>query len=567
MRAKLKPTFWSQDVLGVPPEARVRTYVHCLIGFISQPTIAIICALPLEVDVVDAHFDECYDNLEETEEDELPNCNISTIGRIERHFVALVQLPGIGKSSAAGVTSTLLLNFTGIRLVLVVGICGGVPFPSKRTELSRDPAGFERKGGEKCNNDRNLKSFITNLKTKKLRNRLQEDISSHLSYLHGMESDWAYPDCEQLGCDGELVQRDRLKERGTAPFIHFGKIASADTVMKSGNDRDKLAHDEGIIGSECISLFLSLPLIRRPGVFRSFMSKRTFHKVNDWLPSYLSRAPSQHHPVFSLIWTINKWNEQEHDSDIWSQRATTIIRVLKASQEKLNPPPLIMLILVQVLVNFFRFKSSCGRQTIAEISSSDTLEIESSLVNITLSGVDEETRECTVQPIHSFRYILDFETNDPVFKDAVILYAEMRCVSYLSITEFWEQAHGPLINDPQSMSLTHLSQKDRSLLISVSCMLQWEKPTLRNFEDVRRVYEFGISQAINHATLIPKGLRLQAKQVWVPIRSYISNSWGRNGSEFMASAPKSTEMDDIISPYLERTVLGVIESFSDPQSY
>lgn len=274
--------------------------------------VAIICALPLEVDAVDALFDECYDILEETDEDESRNNHVSTVGRIGRHYVALVQLPGIGKSSAAGVTSSLLLNFTGIRLVLVVGICGGIPFPSKGTELilgdvvigdsvveydfgRRYPAGFKRKGGEKCNNDRYLKSFVASLKTKKLRNKLQEDISSHLSYLHGMESDWAYPgntqdrlfkasykhshhksgrnalspcalcnsenqisvcleasvaDCDQLGCDGELVQRDRLKERGTAPFIHFGKIASADTVMKSGEDRDKLAHDEGIVALE-----------------------------------------------------------------------------------------------------------------------------------------------------------------------------------------------------------------------------------------------------------------------------------------------------------------------------
>ncbi|KAH8703639.1 hypothetical protein BGW36DRAFT_89419 [Talaromyces proteolyticus] len=1131
--------------------------------------VAIICALPLEVDAVDALFDECYDNLEETDENELRNYNISTVGRIGRHYVALVQLPGIGKSSAAGVTSTLLLNFTAIRLVLLVGICGGVPFPSKGTEMllgdivigdsvveydfgRRYPAGFERKGGEKCNNDRNLKSFIANLKTKKIRNKLQDDISSHLSYLHSVESDWAYPgssqdilfeasykhshrkaggdilspctlcdsdeqssvcqdasvaDCDQLGCDGELVQRNRLKERGTAPFIHFGKIASADTVMKSGEDRDRLAHDEGIIalemeaaavwdnldgipclvvkgvsdyadshkskqwqnyaaataascakalleswrpglkrglrkhlsavdknndilpvifsvpvlrnhrfsgreyqlkqleemaslrsytlennysypitavyglggigktqlasefvfrcnrkdsktsilwvsaasldaintdfisigiklkklliedenqkkshtqrstlltlsgvelvkewmsipgnnwilvldnyddisvnvqqflpehlpdhklsgmviittrdkrvvgpiatsgfelpqmgfdtsiqlflrllqgdathecedywthpehetvqrivqelhgfplaidqaaafirensptfseylrylmqasdrellfrfkqvnptypesimttweisfnylakkhprasellqilgffhhsriseklllnamverqweftflpqslslesnrlpemrcltpnagfrvavgvlcafslvkrgfteheltihplvhewirlrlngnramqarmslcaalavyqtfpfelvfdnmnGSrsealgnalcniglisphtehialnlqeysdeepsrpECIALFLSLPLIRRahPSAFRSFMSKRAFHKVNDWLPSYLSRAPTQYHPVFSLIWTINKWNEQEHDSDIWSQRATTILRVLKASREKLKAPPMIMLILVQVLVGFFRFKSSWGKQTIAKMSSSDTLEIGSSQANITLSSVSEETRNCTVQLIHSFRHTLDFETDDPVFKDAITLYAEMRCVSYLSITEFWEQAHGPLIDDPLSMNLTHLSQKDRSLLVSVVCMLQWEKYKLRNFEDVRRVYEFGIAQATNRATLISKGLRQQAKQVWVPISNYISNSWGRNGSEFMAAASKSAEMDDIISPYLERTALGVIESISDPQSY
>ncbi|PCH00676.1 NB-ARC [Penicillium occitanis (nom. inval.)] len=331
----------------------------------------------------------------------------------------------------------------------------------------------------------------------------------------------------ELGFDN--INGSRLEALGN-PLCNIGLI-SPHTEHVALNLQEY--SDGGPSRSECIALFLSLPLIRRahPGAFRSFMSKRGFHKVNDWLPSYLTRAPSQYHQVFSLIWTINKWNEQEHSSDIWSQRAIAILRVLKASQEKLSAPPLIMLILVQVFVNFLRVKSSWGGQTIAEMSSSDTLEIESSLANVTVSGVGEETRACTVQLIHSFRYIIDFEIDDPVFKDAVILYAEMRCVSYLSITEFWEEAYGPLINDPLPMNLTHLSQKDRSLLISVFC------------------------------------LRRQAKQVWVPMRRYISNSWGRNSSEFMGSAPESTDMDDIVSPYLTRTVLGVIESISNPQSF
>lgn len=47
----------------------------------------------------------------------------------------LAFLPGIGKGSAASVTSNLLVSFARVNLALVVGICGRVPYPSANTEL------------------------------------------------------------------------------------------------------------------------------------------------------------------------------------------------------------------------------------------------------------------------------------------------------------------------------------------------------------------------------------------------------------------------------------------------
>ncbi|KAF3288356.1 hypothetical protein TWF970_005432 [Orbilia oligospora] len=48
-------------------------------------------------------------------------------------------------------------------------------------------------------------------------------------------------DCHTLGCTGPLVQRERHTQGNTQPFVHIGKIACADTVMKSGKHRNKLA--------------------------------------------------------------------------------------------------------------------------------------------------------------------------------------------------------------------------------------------------------------------------------------------------------------------------------------
>jgi nucleoside phosphorylase len=46
-------------------------------------------------------------------------------GRIGKHNVVLCYLPGMGKGSAASVTSSLQVSYTDVELALVVGICEG----------------------------------------------------------------------------------------------------------------------------------------------------------------------------------------------------------------------------------------------------------------------------------------------------------------------------------------------------------------------------------------------------------------------------------------------------------
>ncbi|GFF59601.1 hypothetical protein IFM62136_04244 [Aspergillus lentulus] len=54
--------------------------------------------------------------------------NSYTIGRLGQHHVVLVHMPRMGKASAANVAANLRSSFPHIRLALLVGICGGVPF-------------------------------------------------------------------------------------------------------------------------------------------------------------------------------------------------------------------------------------------------------------------------------------------------------------------------------------------------------------------------------------------------------------------------------------------------------
>lgn len=295
---------------------------------------AIICALPLEFDAVEALFDETYDELGASAYGkQAGDPNWYRTGRIGPHHVVLTCLPEMGKTSAASVASNLQVSFPGVKLGLLVGICGAVPFPSEQTEVilgdvivsdkvveydfgKQYPDGFRRNrvvketlGGP----NRAIRSFLSGLKTRRMHDQLQEDTWKYQQSLRGQDDGkWQYPgpsqdqlfpadyrhkhyhqnpnatclcvgchyssdrvcekalelSCRKLGCMGSLLQRSRLRADSPKPCVHFGSIASADTVMKSGEHRDRIAATEKVIGFEMegAGLWDSLPCVIIKGV-------------------------------------------------------------------------------------------------------------------------------------------------------------------------------------------------------------------------------------------------------------------------------------------------------------
>jgi nucleoside phosphorylase len=91
-------------------------------------SIAIICALRAERDAVMAMLDETW---HAPEYGKIPgDDNTYAVGRIGRHKVVVVRLPGMGSREAANSAATFRISFTNITLGLVVGVCGGVPTES-----------------------------------------------------------------------------------------------------------------------------------------------------------------------------------------------------------------------------------------------------------------------------------------------------------------------------------------------------------------------------------------------------------------------------------------------------
>ena len=278
----------------------------------SDFAVAIICALTLEADAVEALFDETYDRLGKFYGKELGDANAYINGRIGNHNIVLCYMPGMGIGSAASVASSLRVSYTGVRLALVVGICGGAPYPSNDQNIflgdvivsdsvveydfgRQYPGGFQRKTDVQDilgRPNREVRSLLAGLRARKTRIEFQDQMSQHLHIIQQSEKLWEHPgsddilfnasyhhkhyngdstvkccccddgnpenicnkaleeSCHKLGCDKKQVSRRRDSMEAVKASVHIGKVASANMVMKSGGHRDEIIRIEKVIGFE-----------------------------------------------------------------------------------------------------------------------------------------------------------------------------------------------------------------------------------------------------------------------------------------------------------------------------
>ncbi|KAF4554400.1 Hypothetical protein D9617_4g001540 [Elsinoe fawcettii] len=90
--------------------------------------IAIICALPPEADAVLRTFEHRFDSAHAVHGDN----NTYTCGVISGHHAVVVHMPGMGTVMAASVTAKLSISYPHIQLVVIAGVCGGIPNTSSR---------------------------------------------------------------------------------------------------------------------------------------------------------------------------------------------------------------------------------------------------------------------------------------------------------------------------------------------------------------------------------------------------------------------------------------------------
>jgi nucleoside phosphorylase len=281
--------------------------------------IAVICALTLEADAVDALFDHHWDD-DGPPYDKAPgDPNAYSTGAIGRHNIVLAHMPGMGKANAAAVAANCRSSFPNIKLAVVVGVCGVVPFGAGGEEVvlgdvvvsdgviqydlgRRLPDRFVRKDTLLDSLGRpnaEIRSLLAKLKGLRGRKTLRSKMAGYLEVLRvepeltaeypGVARDKLFEatyrhigsgSCEECGCSGPLVLRDRLERGNTQPAVHFGLVASGDTVMKSGEDRDAIARQEGVISFEMegAGVWDSFPCV----VIKGACDYADSHKTKAW---------------------------------------------------------------------------------------------------------------------------------------------------------------------------------------------------------------------------------------------------------------------------------------------
>ncbi|CAI6091369.1 unnamed protein product [Clonostachys chloroleuca] len=97
---------------------------------LSEYQVAILCALRVEIDAVRSFLEEKYDpgSIDQDPRD----YNHYELGKLAGRYVVVTEMPEAGKSSAASTVTHLSRTFHHVKLLLMVGIGGGIPVQGDR---------------------------------------------------------------------------------------------------------------------------------------------------------------------------------------------------------------------------------------------------------------------------------------------------------------------------------------------------------------------------------------------------------------------------------------------------
>ncbi|PWY69946.1 purine and uridine phosphorylase [Aspergillus eucalypticola CBS 122712] len=275
----------------------------------SDFEIAIICALTVEQDAVHALFDRDWDDHGPAYGKHPCDPNAYSCGAIGRHNVVLVHMPGMGKASAAAVAAHCRVSFPDLKLALVVGVCGALPFTYTDQETilgdviigdgiiqydfgRQYPDQFVRRNTLLDSLGRpspEIRAHLAKLKSRRGLASLHHAMGTHLRFLQShpqFNRYYHYPGAEQDVLykpeSNIVVSRRRLEQPSPKPHVHFGAIASGDTQMRSGMRRDSIATKEGIIAFEMEGVGISdnIPHV----IIKGVSDYADSHRTKAWQP-------------------------------------------------------------------------------------------------------------------------------------------------------------------------------------------------------------------------------------------------------------------------------------------
>lgn len=302
-----------------------------------QPTdvyqVGIVCALPKEMTAARAILEKEHEPLPTRD---AQDSNTYVLGQLYGHNIAIACLPAgeYGTNAAAHVASDMLRTFTKIRFGLMVGIGGGVSDPAKQDrlrlgdvvvsqpdkeyggviqyDLGKDLASgrFERKGF--LNRPPTvLLTALSSIQSKP--SAFQHKVAANVArivaepdLLHegyvfpGVDQDnlhcaacdcgpwqlwwwwllllsWVYPLWLCRDCDNGRICRSPDR---TSPRIHYGTIASGNSLIKTVARRERLRAEYGAkcVEMEAAGLMNNFPCL----VIRGICDYADAHKNDVW---------------------------------------------------------------------------------------------------------------------------------------------------------------------------------------------------------------------------------------------------------------------------------------------
>ncbi|RCI14837.1 hypothetical protein L249_6700 [Ophiocordyceps polyrhachis-furcata BCC 54312] len=304
--------------------------------------IAIICALTLEYDAASLLVDEFWDQDDAEYGRASGDTNLYRNGRIGTHDVVLMVLPSMGKALVAGSAASLRTSYPSLKLVFLVGICGGVPSSGSHYALLGDvvigeaiiqydfgrqyPGEFLPKEAMERSPNKDIRTLMAYCKSRYGREDVRTNAAICLKAIQDAalnkyyRTDYLYPgladdklyratyrhkhrqpscdicsgetdrvcseaakaSCADLGCEEKELVHRKQKRHHPCPDILIGRLASGDTVMKSGQHRDQIAKQHDIIAFEMegAGAWDELPCV----VVKGICDYADSHKSKEWQP-------------------------------------------------------------------------------------------------------------------------------------------------------------------------------------------------------------------------------------------------------------------------------------------
>ncbi|KAK0701084.1 Pfs, NACHT and ankyrin domain protein, partial [Lasiosphaeria miniovina] len=282
---------------------------------IEDYTIGWICALQEEYEAACRMLDEEFDG---PETNEINDNNTYTLGRIDGHSVVIGCLPdGVyGASSAAIVARDMVRSFPNLKFALMVGIGGGAPTRERDIRLGdvvvsaprgafggvvqydlgkRQSDGRFQRTGQLNAPPTVLLGALPSIKRHHNDPKKPDRIAEHLKLMDDMP-DYRRPAQDQLfradydhrdgkncsSCEVGGLEERPLRFISREVIVHYGTIASANSVMKDAAERDRYAQDPELnvlcFEMEAAGLMNNFPCL----VIRGVCDYSDSHKNDEW---------------------------------------------------------------------------------------------------------------------------------------------------------------------------------------------------------------------------------------------------------------------------------------------